>query len=127
MIALDTSALMAILQGERQGDACILAIGEDPDLVMSAGTLAEALIVAGRRGLGGELKALFERVEIVIADVTPAAARKVAAAYGRWGKGVHPARLNMGDCYAYEAAERYGCRLLFVGEDFSRTDVESVL
>jgi ribonuclease VapC len=40
---------------------------------------------------------------------------------------VHPASLNLGDCFAYEAAKERECRLLFVGEDFSQTDIESVL
>ena len=57
----------------------------------------------------------------------PAAARRVAGAYGRWGKGVHPAALNFGDCFAYETAKSHGCPLLFVGGDFAQTDIASVL
>jgi ribonuclease VapC len=45
----------------------------------------------------------------------------------RWGRGVHPAALNFGDCFAYEVAKENGCRLLYVGEDFGKTDVERVL
>jgi ribonuclease VapC len=44
-----------------------------------------------------------------------------------WGKGVHPAGLNFGDCFAYEVAMEHGCRLLFVGTDFTQTNVERVL
>lgn len=54
-------------------------------------------------------------------------ARRIAQTYKRWGKGFNPAGLNFGDCFAYEVAKEHGCRLLFVGEDFSKTDVESVL
>jgi ribonuclease VapC len=61
-----------------------------------------------------------------VVSVTPAAARRVAAAYERWGKGMHPAGLNFGDCFAYEVAKEHGCRLLYVGEDFGCTDVEGV-
>ena len=47
--------------------------------------------------------------------------------YARWGKGVHPASLNFGDCFAYEVAVAHGCPLLCVGEDFAQTDIDSVL
>ena len=45
-------------------------------------------------------------------------------AYGRYGKGRHPARLNMGDCAAYALAKARGWPLLYKGEDFSGTDIE---
>ena len=57
--------------------------------------------------------------------VTPAAARRVALAYARWGKGVHAAGLNFGDCFAYELAREHDCPLLYVGGDFARTDVKT--
>jgi len=41
-------------------------------------------------------------------------------------KGLHPAALNFGDCFAYEVAREHGCRLLHAGEDFARTDVVGV-
>ena len=50
-------------------------------------------------------------------------ARRVAQANARWGKGVHPAGLNFGDCFAYALARKHECPLLFVGNDFSKTDV----
>lgn len=45
-------------------------------------------------------------------------------AYARYGKGRHPAALNMGDCHAYACAKAHGARLLFKGDDFSRTDID---
>ena len=62
-----------------------------------------------------------------IVTVTPASARRIAEAYGNWGKGIHPAALNFGDCFAYEVTKEHGCPLLYVGKDFARTDIESVL
>jgi ribonuclease VapC len=59
--------------------------------------------------------------------VTLAAARRIAQAYELWGKGMHPAALNLGDCFAYEVAKEHACRLLYVGDDFSKTDIERVL
>lgn len=126
MIAVDTSALMAILLGEPQADALIAALEAEDDLLISAGTVAEALIVAARRNVGEEMERLIDGLGFEIISVTPASARRIAEAYRNWGKGTHPASLNFGDCFAYEVAKEYGCRLLFVGDDFGRTDVERV-
>ena len=127
MIVVDTSALMAILLDEAEADACIAAVSAEDDLLISAGTMAEALIVSARRNVGEEVARLIDGLGFEIVSVTSASARRIAEAYKRWGKGVHPAALNFGDCFAYEAAKEHGCRLLFVGDDFSQTDVESVL
>lgn len=127
MIAVDTSALMAILLGEPQADALIAVLEAEDDLLISAGTVAEALIVAARRNVGEEMERLIDGLGFEIISVTPASARRIAEAYRNWGKGSHPASLNFGDCFAYEVAKEYGCRLLFVGDDFGRTDVERVL
>lgn len=126
MIAVDTSALMAILLGEPQADALIAVLEAEDDLLISAGTVAEALIVAARRNVGEEMERLIDGLGFEIISVTPASARRIAEAYRNWGKGTHPASLNFGDCFAYEVAKEYGCRLLFVGDDFGRTDVERV-
>jgi ribonuclease VapC len=127
MIAVDTSALMAILLSEPDAGACAQALAAEPQVLISAGTVAEALIVARRRNLGEEMAALIENLAFTAVSVTPAAAQRIAAAYGRWGKGVHPAGLNFGDCFAYEVAKEHACRLLYVGNDFAQTDVESAL
>jgi ribonuclease VapC len=126
MIAVDTSALMAIVLNDPQADACIAALESEDDLLISAGTVAEALIVAARRSVGEEMERLIDGLGFEVVNVTFAAARRIAQAYERWGKGVHPAALNFGDCFAYEVAKEHGCRLLYVGEDFKKTDVERV-
>ncbi len=127
MIAVDTSALMAVLLGEPLAGACMTALETGGDLLMSAGTVAEALIVADRCNLGTEMARLIDGLGFDIAPVTPAAARRIAAACAQWGKGVHPAALNFGDCFAYEVAREHGCPLLFVGDAFSRTDLTPAL
>jgi ribonuclease VapC len=110
MIVVDTSALMAIVLDEPKADACIAVLEAEDEILISAGTMAEALIVSARRNVREE-----------------ASARRIAQAYERWGKGIHPAALNFGDCFAYEAAKEHACRLLYVGDDFSKTDIESAL
>jgi ribonuclease VapC len=127
MIAVDTSALLAIVFGEPDADACIEALTAQTDVLISAGTVAEALIVASRRNVGEEMARLLDGLGFEVVNVTAASARRIAEAYERWGKGVHPASLNFGDCFAYEIARENNCRLLYVGDDFSRTDIEAVL
>jgi ribonuclease VapC len=127
MIAVDTSAVMAILLGEPEADACAAALEAEDEIVISAGTVAELLIVAGRRGVGAEAARLIDGLGLEIASVTAATARWVAEAHSRWGKGADPAGLNFGDCFAYAVAKDKGCPLLFVGGDFARTDIASAL
>ncbi|ESX17551.1 type II toxin-antitoxin system VapC family toxin [Mesorhizobium sp. M1148] len=127
MIVVDTSALMAIVLAEPQSSACIAALEAEDDILISAGTVAEALIVADRRNVGEEMAGLIDGLGFEVPAVTPASGRRIAEAYGRWGKGIHPAGLNFGDCFAYEVAKDRACRLLYVGDDFSKTDIESAL
>jgi ribonuclease VapC len=127
VIAVDTSALMAIVLGEAAADACMEALQAETEVLISAGTLVEALIVAARRNVDDEMASLVDRLDFEIVPVTPASARRVPRAYDRWGKGLHAAALNFGDCFAYELAEECSCPLLFVGDDFSRTDIQSAL
>jgi ribonuclease VapC len=128
MMAVDTSALMAILLDEPQSDACIAALEAEDDILISAGTVAEALIVAARRNVGAEMTSIIDGLGFEVAPVTAAAARRIAEAYARWGKGMaRKGALNFGDCFAYEVAKERGCRLLFIGDDFVRTDIKSVL
>jgi ribonuclease VapC len=127
MIAVDTSALMAIVLNEPEADACVAVLETEENLLISAGTAAEALIVAARRNVGEEMAQIIDGLGFEIISVTPAAARRIARAYSQWGKGVHPAALNLGDCFSYEVAKEHGCRLLFVGDDFSRTDLERAI
>ena len=56
-------------------------------------------------------------------NVTEAVARRVARAYARWGKDVHPAGLNFGDCFAYALAKAMDAPLLCKGNDFPLTDI----
>lgn len=127
MIAVDTSALMAIVLGEEKADACIAALGEEDEILISAATVAEALIVSNRRNVGEEMESVIEGLGLNVVDVSLASARRVAQAYARWGKGVHTAGLNLGDCFAYEVAKQHRCPLLYVGSDFAKTDIKAVL
>lgn len=127
MIAVDTSALMAIVLDDPQAEACIAALESEDRILISAGTVAETLIVSARRNVGAEIARLIDGLGVEIVTVTAASARRIAEAYERWGKGVSSAALNFGDCFAYEVAKEHACRLLYVGDDFANTDIEGVL
>ena len=127
MIAVDTSALMAILLDEPEAATCAEAFATNDRIVISAVTVTEALIVSERRGLGAEMSSLLDGLDLEVASVSPATARQVPDTYAQRGKGVHPAGLNFGDCFAYEVAKTRDCPLLYVGMDFARTDVATVL
>ena len=118
---------MGIILDEREADACMDALEAEETVLISAGTVAEALIASGRRDVGEDATSLIEGLGFEVATVTPASARRIAQAYEQWGRGAHPAALNFGDCFAYEVAKEHTCRLLYVGDDFSKTDVEGVL
>jgi ribonuclease VapC len=127
MIAVDTSALMAIVLDENKAGACIAALEAEENILISAGTVAEALIVAARRNVGDEVTSLIDGLGFDVLAVTSASARRIAQAYAQWGKGINPAALNFGDCFAYVVAKENSCRLLYVGDDFANTDIASVL
>lgn len=127
MIVVDTSALMAVLLDEPEAGACIEMLAEGEEALLSAGTLTEALIVANHRGIGPEMGALIADIGLAVIPVAAAEARLVALAHARWGRGIHPAGLNFGDCFAYALARERNCPLLYVGQDFKRTDVEAAL
>ena len=127
MIVVDTSALIAIARGESRGPAFLSAIRTDGNAIISAATVAEALIVAAGRGSSVEVERLLEELPLLVEPVTSASGRRVGDIYQRWGRGFNPANLNFGDCFAYELAERYACPLLYLGDDFAKTDIASAL
>ena len=115
---------MAILLNEPRAASCMDTLQEAMSVVLiSAGTVVETGIVAAGRGLSNDLQELLTDIAAQVIPVTADSAHRAVEAYRRYGKGFHPARLNFGDCFAYELAKSRGCPLLYVGEDFARTDV----
>lgn len=127
MIVVDTSALMAIILREPDAYRCIDVLDREDLLLISAGTVTEALIVATSRGSEPDMRRIIDRLGLEIVSVTSAAALQMTSIYKRWGKGHHPASLNFGDCFAYQLASERNLPLLFLGEDFARTDIRSAL
>ncbi len=127
MMVIDTSALIAILMKEPKATQAAEALKSADGLAISAGTVAEALIVARRRGVGAEMAALIDGLGAEVVPVSLEGARAVADAYDRFGKGAHPAALNFGDCFSYALAANLACPLLYVGDDFARTDTQGAI
>jgi ribonuclease VapC len=123
MIAVDTSALVAIILREPGAEKCARVLEAETEILISAGTVLEAMIVAARRNIVEEMTSLMDRIGFQVIPVTEVAARRMGLVYDRWGKGVHPASLNFGDCFAYDVAKENNCPLLFVGDDFAKTDL----
>jgi len=127
MMAVDTSALMALLINEAAADLIVDALETADTILISAATVAAAMIVAERRGLDQEMRTLIDGLGMEVAPVNAAAAHAAAQAYKRWGKGRHPAALNFVDCFAYALASDRRVPLLFTGDDFAHTDLDSVI
>jgi ribonuclease VapC len=127
MIAVDSSALMAIVLNEDQADACARALEAADVRLISAAVLTEVLMVAQSRGLRPAVQALIDMLNFDVISVTRATAEQAVAAHDAWGKGHHRASLNIMDCFSYALAKSLNCPLLFVGNDFSQTDIESAL
>lgn len=125
-MVIDTSAVVAILFLEPEAQSFASAIRADQIRLMSAASALEtAMVVEARHGPSGgrEFDLFLHRAGI---DIVPFSADQFELARRAWrlyGKGNHPAALNLGDCFAYALAKNTGEPLLFKGEDFLRTDV----
>lgn len=126
MIAVDTSAIMSVLLGEETSASVKTCLAEN-DLCMSAGTYSELLIVATGRDLLDEARELISGMRFEIVPLDGVAAHAAQNAFANWGKRRHPASLNFGDCFGYALAKQRDIPLLFVGNDFSKTDLEAAL
>lgn len=128
---VDASALIAILRDEPEAAPCAEAIEGAPRCAISAANWLEAAIVIdGSRDAVASRRFddLVRTAKLVVEPVTEAQAAVARAAYRDFGKGSgHPARLNFGDCFAYALARESGEPLLFIGDDFSRTDLAPAL
>lgn len=126
---IDSSALFAILLQEPEAKRIAQAIALDPVRLMPAPTWLEISIGvfsrAGEEGLRN-LDLLVAKNHIEVVAMTPKQAELARRAFKQYGKGIHPARLNFGDCMVYALAKDTGEPLLFKGEDFSKTDIAKV-
>ena len=130
-VIVDSSALVAILRNEADAAVYTAAIENVFECRISAATFVEtAIVIDGYRNptASRRFDDLLREARILIEPVTESQARIARDAYRDFGRGSgHPARLNYGDCFAYALAREWADPLLFKGDDFTRTDIESAL
>lgn len=131
MIVVDSSALVAILDGEPDAAEFAEAVADSTAPLLSAAALVETGIVMLRRhGPPGwrKVNALVHDAGIRVEGVTAYQAKLAVEAFAAYGKGVPGgADLNFGDCFSYALAKATDSPLLFKGDDFSRTDLKAAL
>lgn len=123
---VDTSALMSVILGEPDAEHLLSLMSGANELAVSAATLVEAEIVAeakAGREASDDLQALLADLECAVVPLDDEQSLGALEAWRRFGKGHHPAALNLGDCFAYAAAKVAGRPLLYKGQDFSQTDI----
>jgi ribonuclease VapC len=128
-LVIDTSALVAIALEEPECDAFLDLLEEVDDLLISPMTYVElGIVLVRRRYLSSR-----EGLEAWLADYRIRTVRLTMIeafaldAFMQYGKGRHPAQLNLGDCFSYALAKALDEPLLYKGNDFSRTDIRSPL
>jgi ribonuclease VapC len=128
---VDASAWAAIILSESEADAFETKLLASNLVLTSAMANWEAV-----RAITKTMRQSQARVQAIVAGYQHGVGARIVhigeaeqdlalQAHARFGKGVHPARLNMGDCFAYACAKVHGAPLLYKGEDFALTDIEA--
>ncbi len=128
---IDASAIVAILNGEPDAAALAGAIGAASRPLSSPVALFEASVALMRENrwtadeADAVLREFLRSAAIEVISINEGTARAAVKVFEKYGKGRHPARLNLGDCFAYACARASQSPLLYKGDDFARTDVNT--
>jgi len=128
-MVIDTSAIIAILLGEQEKDRIALVIANSSKRLISAFTALECgIVIEAKKGEPGgrELDLLFHKLNISIVNMNAEQYEIARSAWRVYGRGRHPAKLNIGDCCSYALSAHSGEALLFKGDDFSQTDIKKI-
>lgn len=127
MIVIDSSALIAILRREPEADSFLHRLAETEGCLLSSVSLLEtSMVLAGRIGdqaSWDDLDVLISRAGIQVVAQDRQLTEAARQGFLRYGKGRHPASLNLGDCASYALAKIRNLPLLFKGDDFPKTDL----
>jgi ribonuclease VapC len=129
-VIIDTSAMLAVALREPDGRRYLKAILVAMPRRISVSNWLEATMVVDRRGNTQAvdwLEDLIQQAEIEVMPVSVSQGEIARRAWRTYGRGIHPARLNYGDCFAYALAKEAREPLLFKGNDFAQTDIEPAL
>jgi len=128
---IDASALTALLTNEDEARELLARLQQTQRRLTSPLAVWEAAIAVARvldlaiEEAAAAVESYLAVMEIEMAAVPPETAKIAIAAFARYGKGRHAARLNFGDCFAYACAKHFGEPLMFKGADFPQTDIEA--
>ncbi len=129
MIVVDTSALVAIAEREPEKQQFLSVLDRSKVSYLSPINYVETGVVLIQRRLMADAAELVDWLSGLGVtqreDVELGAA--ALAAYLQFGKGRHPAQLNLADCFAYALAKQLGLPLLYKGDDFAKTDIRSAI
>ena len=132
-MVVDASALVAILLDEPEASSFLDALSRGDGHVTPPTSVFETVAAVAReqscsvsdaRVLTGDL---LTETQVKVGSITPEISEAAITAFDRYGKGRNPAALNMGDCYSYALAKTLRVPILFKGDDFTRTDLESAV
>lgn len=130
MIVVDSSAIVALFRLEPGHRDIADALDDAEDAVLSAISQFELFAVLCGRRIGAAPSDVIEflsKLDVRVVPVLDEHLRHAVDALLRYGKGRHPAALNMGDCFSYALARVLNAPLLFIGNDFVRTDITPAL
>ena len=128
-MVIDSSGLIAILLAEPDAEYYANLLSEASDIYISAVSVFESsIVIESKKGQEGakEYDLLLEIISPTIVAFDSQQAILARIAWQNYGKGRHPARLNFGDCCSYAIAKYLNQSLLFKGDDFSKTDIQTV-
>lgn len=128
MIVADSSAIIAIAMGEPEAAYFQRLLADASDCICSPVTFTECVMVLiGKRAATPlrDVEALFDDLKVGRTALDIEQGRLASEAFLRFGKGRHPARLNLGDCFSYALAKSLNAPLLYKGNDFIHTDIVS--
>lgn len=129
-MVIDSSALIALLLGEENALSMARAIAADPKRLLSSfSQLEAAIVIEAKKGEAGgrELDLLLHQIQATVVPLDSQQTEMAREAWRLYGKGRHPAGLNIGDCCSYALSRVSGEALLFKGDDFSKTDIIPVV
>ena len=129
MIVIDSSALIAVALKEPEGSLYLEVLGQAGGAALAPINYVETGVILVRRGFvpdHGQFDEWLGDLTVTI-DEDTALGSSALGAYLRFGKGLHPARLNLADCFSYALAKTLDAPLLYKGDDFARTDIRSAL
>jgi ribonuclease VapC len=133
MIYVDASAIVAMILGEPDAADLASALDAGDPAITSPLAIYEASLAIARVNAipaavaKDAIHLTLSRMSIAVAPLDVSQGDLAVSAFDRFGKGRHPAALNMGDCFAYACAVAHNARILFKGQDFSQTDLRSAL